>query len=258
MRRALDRPGRRDVDGRRCVEIADLIVRRLRGRIDVAPALIEQFDGRRRRGPEHIVRRADIEMQLAAVALVADIAVESPDERGRAHAIAIVAHGLQGAVNGIIADLLSRLQRGLHAPVGAAHDVDCRALKVEAVLHLHAERAAKRIQAKRRIVADHVDRTHRDRWNEVPIDRIAKGLVDPHAVLVDRQSLRRPRYGRSVKAAKLDIWLKRIARHLVDRDAGRLLRKRAHDAGRLRAFDLFGIDHCDRGGNLVDIDAGAR
>ena len=56
--------------------------------------------------------------------------------------------------------------------------------------------------------------------HQVPVDRVAEGFVDAGAVLVDREAGRGPENRRGGKAAKLQIGLKRAARHVVDRGPG--------------------------------------
>jgi hypothetical protein len=41
----------------------------------------------------------------------------------------------------------------------------------------------------------------RDVREQIPIHRVAKGLIDPHAVLIDGQSLRSSQHGRGLEAA---------------------------------------------------------
>ena len=45
---------------------------------------------------------------------------------------------------------------------------------------------------------------------QVPVDRVAEGLVDAHAVLVDRQTLRRTEHRRGLEAAIQDVGLERV------------------------------------------------
>ena len=59
------------------------------------------------------------------------------------------------AIDGEIVDLLAPLRRALDAAERAAHRVDLGAMIVEAVLHLHVDRAAQRIEAERGIVGHH-------------------------------------------------------------------------------------------------------
>jgi hypothetical protein len=217
--------------------------------------LIEQLHRRRSGRAEDIVGGADIEMKFAAIVFVADVAVKAANFGGGMIPITIVVDRFQRAIDGVIANLFSPLQRRLEAAVRPAHDVDRRPLKVESVLHLHAKGAAQRIQPEGGIVADDVDRAHGRGWDQVPVDGVAEGLVDAHAVLVDGQALRRARNGRSVKAAKFHVGLKGIAGHFADSDAWRLLGQGLHEAWRSRALDLLGAHGGDAGRNFIDVDA---
>ena len=80
------------------------------------------------------------------------------------------------------------------------------------VLHLHDHRAAKGIQPIQGVrtaeKAEARDRIHR---HEVPVHRIAQGLVEPHAVLVDRQAHGQTEQRRRSIASIVQIALQRIA-----------------------------------------------
>ena len=62
------------------------------------------------------------------------------------------------------------------------------ALMGEAVLHRDADGAADGIEAEHRIVAEHRHVVDGDGRDEVPVDGVAEGFVDAHAVLVDGES----------------------------------------------------------------------
>jgi hypothetical protein len=97
------------------------------------------------------------------------------------------------AIDGKIVDLLAPLRRTLDASERAAHRVDLGALIVEAILHLHVDGPAQRIETERGIVGHHGDRPDRGGRNQIPVDGVAERFVDAHAVLVNRKSLRRAR-----------------------------------------------------------------
>ena len=59
------------------------------------------------------------------------------------------------------------------------------------ILHLKRERAAGRIEAVDRIAGNKRELIDGVLWDEVPIDDVAKNLVDAHSVLIDGESLRR-------------------------------------------------------------------
>ena len=170
-------------------------------------------------------------------------------------AVTVVVRAVDFDVGAPWPDLLAPLQRALRAAVGAAHQVERRPLKVEAILHLHGHGAAESIEAEGRIVADDLHRLHGLGRDQVPVDRVAEGFVDAHAVLIDGQALRRTLDRRGGKAAEVKVGLQVVAGDGLQLDARRLLVKRLNDAGRLLAFDLLGIDlgHC--GGYFRHVDA---
>ena len=155
MRDAVDRPGRCDLDLARQIDIADPVFRGLRRGVGRAPILLEQFDRRGRGGAEIVVGHAHIEVKFRLIVLDADIAIEAPNVRCREITKAVVVQSFKRAVDGDIVDLLAPLRRALDAPERAAHRVDLGAVIVEAVLHLHVDRAAERIEAERGIVGHH-------------------------------------------------------------------------------------------------------
>jgi hypothetical protein len=89
-----------------------------------------------------------------------------------------------------------------------------------AVLGLHRESAAERVQAEQGIGSRHQrDRGDRGGRQQVPADDVAERLVEADAVDVERQSLRRAEQRRRRVAAKAHVGLPRVALDLVDVDA---------------------------------------
>ena len=83
-------------------------------------------------------------------------------------------------------------------------------LKSEAILELHSDGSAKRVQPEHRIGAFDIQTRNRRFRNQVPIDRISKRVVQAHTTGIDRQSLRIARKRRSLEAAVKQVWLKRV------------------------------------------------
>ncbi len=254
---AVERPGRRGLDLPGQIDVADAVFGGLRRRVGRAPILLEQF-GRHGRGrAEIVVGRADVEMKFAAVVPVADIAVEASHIRRREVAKAVVVQSFERAVNGEIVDLLAPLRRTLHAAERTAHGVDFGAVIVEAVLHLHHDGAAQRIQSERGIVGHQVDGLYRGGRNQIPVHGIAERLIDAHAVLINRKPLGGARYRRSNEAAKFHVRLKRIAGNFTDGDARHVLTQGVGDVQRPGLLDLIGVNQVDARRYLVRIGAGA-
>ena len=156
MRRAFKRPGRRRLDLARQIEIADAIIGGLRRGVGRAPILLQQFDRHGRGRAEIVVGDAHIEVKFVVFVLVADIAIEAANVRRREIAKAVVVQPFKRAIDGeVVVDLLAPLRRTLDAAERAAHRVDLGALIVEAILHLHVDGAAQRIEAESGIVGHH-------------------------------------------------------------------------------------------------------
>ena len=257
VRVALQAPGRRDVHIGGDVDVAHLVGRGLRRRVDVAPVLLQQFNRRCAGRAEKIIGGADVDVKFVAVVPVADVAIEPADVRGPELAIAVVVGALDRDIGGPGTDHLAPLQRGLRAAIGAAHHIDRRSLPGEPVLHLHRDRAAERVEAEGGVVADDVHRSDGDGRNQIPIHGVAERFVDADAVLVDGEALRRARDRRGVEAAEKDVGLEGIARDILHVDAGRILREGFDDARQLLALDFLGVDYGHRSWNLVHVDAGA-
>ena len=88
------------------------------------------------------------------------------------------------------------------------------------VLGLDRQRSAEGVEPEHRVRAGHqIDPRDRRARDQIPVDDIAEGLVDAHAIEEHRQSLRRAENGRSGEATKVDVGLVRIALRGIGRDA---------------------------------------
>ena len=136
------------------------------------------------------------------------------------------------------------LKLEIAAPEAAAGQFHLAARLAEAALGTDGERAAQRIQAEQRVRAGHQFHAGNRRMRQqFPVDRVAEGLVDAHAVDIDRQALRRAEQRRGGEAAVIEIDLEGIALDLVHVDAGQLAR---HEFGQVEAFLLFELAAADR------------
>src|SRR5882672_5207004 len=113
------------------------------------------------------------------------------------------------------AGLDTPLEGGVAARERAAGEFETVLLEGEAVLHLERERTAERIEAEDRIGGLQIGAANREIRHLVPVDRVAECFVDAGAVLVDGDAGRGAENRRGGKAAKLQIGLKRAARHVV-------------------------------------------
>src|SRR6185437_13452359 len=101
-----------------------------------------------------------------------DIAIEAPDVRGLEIPETILMHAFQRTVYGVVVDLFAPLRRALDASERAAHDIDFGAVIVEAILHLHIDGAAERVQPERGIVGHHGARSDGGGRDQVPVDGV--------------------------------------------------------------------------------------
>ena len=152
-----------------------------------------------------------MEVVLAAVGAVAEIAVEEANFDGGEAAEAVLLDALEGDVGGVVADLTPGLALALDPAERPALDLRRHALEVEAVLHLDHDGATERVEAEDGIVGHDRDVADGHRGDEVPVDGIAEGLVDPDAVLVHGKALGRARHGRGLEAAEHHVGLEAVA-----------------------------------------------
>ena len=217
--------------------------------------------------------------------------------RNRAIAAQAVVGGgdrkIQGAVvgeRGKLGEQLGHVGIGEIAPAVFGHalgrEVPCVGAVVAASLHMAAEtaevateqlglgafiseagpgldryRTAERVLAEQRVgPRDQIDRIDRDLRYQVPVDGVAKGLVDTHAILVDRQPLRQSEQGRGGITAVIEVRLERVVGGVVDVDAAQLLLHELVQVERFAAFDAlaFGVLHVGRVAVGVHLTAGKR
>ena len=149
--------------------------------------------------------------------------------------------------------------RGARALVErAAGELRVHALVAEAVLHRDGEGASQRVQAEEGTAAQQVNAADRDVGYQVPVDAVAERLVDAHAVLVDRNSLRRAEHRGRLEAAVEDVGLERVGECVVESDAAELSVHCPEQVRRSVAREVGGRKARDVAGNLVDVNREAR
>ena len=252
-----DRPGRCDLDLPGQIEIANAVVQGLRRGVGGTIILLQQFDGYRRGRAEIIFGRTHVEVEFSSIVLGADVAIETANVRRRKVAKSVVVYSFECDVGGKIVDLLAPLRRSLHAAERSTHGVDFGAVIVEAVFHLHNDRAAERIQPERGIVGHQIHGLYGGGRNQIPVDGIAECFIDAHAVLINRKPLRSARNRGSNEAAKIYARRKWIAGDFIDGDARHVVLQGIGDVQRIGSLDLIGVDDIDTRRHLVGIDAGA-
>ena len=109
--------------------------------------------------------------------------------------------------------------KGCIAPSeGPRGQIELTRVVVEPVFHADDDGAPQRVETVDGVGADDVDARNGKIGHEIPIDRVAEGLIDAHAILVDREAFRRAEHGRRLEAAIKDVRLKRIVEIVIDVD----------------------------------------
>ena len=166
-------------------------------------------------------------MHLTAIAAPADIAEEVDQVGGLRLAPAVLVHAVRRDIGRDIAALHTVLQLGLVLAERAAKQIEFAAVVGEAVLHLHRDGPAERVEPEDRVRALDVDPVDRDAGEQVPVDGIAERLVEPRTVDVDGEPLRVTLQRRGLKAVIDQGRLIPVAGRVVEGDAGRRFIERA-------------------------------
>ncbi len=236
-----------------------LVLDRLGKREDAGAVGLQQLDRRRAGGAQGAVGGRAGNMDGEVVPFPAQIEIALRDPAAIELAIAIVMDAPEGAVETDIADLHPAFGEAGHVAKRAARGLHVGAVEVEAVLHVQRHRAAERVEAEHGVVAldrHPIDRELRDQF---PVDDIAERLVDAHAVLIHRETLRHAGDRRRLEAAIDEIGLIGAALLAVEIDAREIARGRAgHEIVRAVAVQRAAAQRLDVGRHLVEIDAAAR
>ncbi len=220
----------------------------------------EQFD---RRGAWPVqLRMGDqhVRMHLGGIAAPADVAVEVLQVGGLQVAPAALVLIARREIGRGVADLLAVLHLPLDCIERSARRVDLAAVVGEAVLQLHAQRAAERVQPEHRVRADQVHPVDRQIRQQVEVHRVAERRIEAHAVDVDGKPFRRALQRRRLEPVIEQRRLVRIAGSAVEVDAADGLVQRARQVrrGGAAAREVVGRQHARCGRHRVAVDAGAE
>ena len=182
-------------------------------------------------------------MDLAALAAPAEVAVKVPQLRGLQIAPAALLQAVTRGVGGHVPAFDAVLEFALILREGAGEEVDLSALIGKAVPHLHRERAAQRVQPEDRVRADQVHPVDRQVRDQIPVDRVAKRLVEARTVEIDREPLRVALQRRSLEPMIEQARLERVAGSRVEGDARNLLIQRAQRIGNAAPGDVGAGQH---------------
>src|SRR6516165_750740 len=186
----------------------------------------------------------------------AQVGIDAAQLRRRVVAPAVVVDGICGEIGGEVPSLTTGLHGNAAPPEGAAAQLRIGAAVGESVLHVDGERTAECIEPVDRIARHHrhaIDGRLRD---EVPVDDIAEYLVHPHAVLIDRQSLRGAYDRRGDETPVVEVALEFVAGLVTERDAGKAARYGIEQVGGLLMLEIGGSKCLHVCRNLIDLNQG--
>ena len=199
-------------------------------------------------------------MQLRRCPAPADIAVEILDAGRLQIAPAILMHAAARDIDRDVAALLAVLKIAAERRERPAGKFEFAAVIGEAVLQLHVHRTAQRVEAEDRVRADEVHFADRHVRQQVEVHRVAKRLVEAHAIDVNRESLRRALQRRRLEPVIDQGRLIRVARRRIEVDAADLLVQRPNRIGRggAAAREVVALQHVGLRRHRVAVDAGAK
>ena len=207
---------------------------------DGIPVIGQQFFGDRAVADQFAVPVLCVQVYAGRIATITEAAVEVDRIGWRFVAPAVllkIAHVCVITDGTIVAAAFRRGDDTLERTAVNLHAV---AVAVEAVFHVHGQRAAHRVQAEQGIgAADQVNAVYSRFRQEVPVHRVPQRFVDAHAVLVHRHALGQAQQGRGGEAAVLYIRLQGIVLRVVVGHAGQVVPEVIGNIEALRSIDIL-------------------
>ncbi len=203
--------------------LGHLVSRGLRIGIDGAQGLAQQVH---RGGADHaqsVAPAVEGQVQLARAVLPADIAIDARHAGARGDAPAVLASAVDGQIGRPWTLGQAVFGRAIDPPKGAALDLGLAAVGVQTGLHGQADRAAQGVQAEGRTGGEQLRPADGGLGDQVPVDRVAEGLVQTRAVHIDGQAFGRALQGRGLEAAEIQVAGEGIALGVRQADARRAL-----------------------------------
>ena len=259
---AREAPASFDVVRRRQAQQAGAVARLVGSRVDARLALREQLRILKAIAVQRRRRAARAQRQVGRARTPAELAERLDQPGRRIVAPAAVAKDVRGAEPREAALVpAAALDLELLAAVRAGGQLHRAAGVGRAVLGLHRNCAAERVEPEQRIRARHErDRGDRRGRQQVPADDVAERLVEANAVDVERQALRRAEQRRGGVAAEAHVGLEGVALDLVDVHAAEAPVHELAERERPALFDLGarGRLHRRRHAVLRQVEAGQR
>ena len=217
-----------------------LVLRGLRNGVNACPVLVEHLERSCGSGAEVVGSAGECDVELGLLAAGAEIAVDATQLRRRIIAPAVVVDGIGGEVGRQVSGLPSGLHRTGAPPERAAAQLGVGALVGKSVLHVDGERAPQGVEPVDRIAGHQrqaIDGSLRD---EVPVDGIAKNLIDAHSVLIDGQPLRGANDRRGDEPTVVEVALELVAGLVAERDTGKTARYCIQQVGGFLMLEIGG------------------
>ena len=220
--------------------------------------LRQHLDRRRADRGDVVVRRRHRQVQGQLVVLIGQVAVGLAQGGRRLVAETVVVQAADRRVDAEVTVFGAEFGIAVHIAERAAADLGVHALEGQAILHPQRDRAAERVQAEHGVVALHRERLQGEGRDEVPVDVVAEGFVQPHPVLIDGDALRHARDRRGLEAVIDEVRLELAALFVGQADVGQLGADQARQGVGLAVAGEGGHVHrLDLAGDLVGVDGGA-
>ena len=215
----------------------------------------EQFHGHDAVADQLVVRDAQGELHVPALAALRELEKRLPQRAGREVAPAVL---LERPRAGEPAEALPGAERAAGAQfTGAATertglDRQVDPLRIEPAPRGQSDRSAERVQAEHRVRPRYeLDPFRRERRHEVPGHHVAEDLVDADAVLVDREALVRAQERRGAEAPVEHVGLERAPLGRREVYPGQLRLEQSAYAGNRREIERFRRNAMDRPGHTI-------
>ena len=163
----------------------NLILRRLRQRVRARPILREHLHRGGRVRAEAVVCPREAEVKFGLVAACAEIGKDAPQRRWRILAPSGIVDRVGREVAGQVSDFAAGLDGRNSTSVRAAAYLAFDTMIGVSILHLKCERTAGRVESVDRITGNERELIDGILRNEVPIDDVAKDLIDTNSILVN-------------------------------------------------------------------------
>ncbi len=225
---------------------------------DRAAVLVQQVDGRRPRRPEPVVGSGGDQVDIQASAAPAEIGIAPGYARPRSPSPAVVAAAVGCEVEAPGAPGGAVFHRALDLAEASALQARRAARMVGACLHPEADRSSQRVQPERRITGDEVRPGDGGLRDQVPVDGVPEGLVEPDAAHVDRDPLRRALQGGSREAPEVQALQEAVSLGVGRAGPGDALGEGVGHRQRAAAPEVIRRKRLDGRREPVRIDAGAR